>query len=623
MVYTCPQEPGLVAKIYSRAPDAEKIAKLHWMLEQLSAHPDLAQWCTWPQELVYDAEGKCVGFRMARVLELRPIHEIYQPEQRKTVLPTAGWDFLVRTAANCARMFASLHRHDVLVGDVNERNIFVDSDATVHLVDCDSFQIRDGAKLYGTGVGVIDYTPPELQGADFRLVERTLEHDRFGLGVILFKLLLMGRHPFSGGATGDLGKAIAAYDWDYPQMAARLRHLVPWTTLPGPLRTAFQTTFTQLTRPDADLWVERLAAFEASLTTCRREPLHKVPQGLGTCPWCAIEQTSGYAYFSRPQTEWHSEWQSPLELLAPLDAELAELPPPREPTDWQAPRGTEAAIATARAMLQAERQPDLLSWYLTFGGALVALAGVAMALFHTQRGVIVAASGVAALLVARWLTDRRQLPWQEAQAQIHKHIESIREVESEWKGEALRFRDQDRRLRAWLADLRQQVQAVDAQRQAELNRLEGDQVPEALRAGLVRFELTSAAIPGVPVEKKRALAIRGVLTAADLDRTQLTTIPGLAPAQVDALVAWRHGLEAQMTGARTHGASMGQFAAIDANFQHIRENLLADMRQTLGSLRDAGHLANSRLAELEDHALRDAQALEARVEVARRQFVDA
>ena len=622
VVHACLASDDLAAKIYSKAPTEARTAKLTWMVAHLTQHPDLGQWCTWPQSLLFDDDERCVGFVMQRLHELRPIHEIYQPEQRKAVLPTAGWDFLARVAANCARMFASLHKYEVVVGDVNERNIFVDSDATVHLVDCDSFQIRTADAFFGTGVGVVDYTPPEMQGVDFRLVERTVEHDRFGLAVMTFKLLLMGRHPFSGGAAGDLREAIANRDWDYPQLAQRLRHLLPWPVVPPPLRERFTAAFTELQRPSAEAWVDCLAAFEAQLQPCRKEPLHKIPAGTGACPWCAIERVAGYAYFSRPQLEWQSQWRSPLEWLPPLDAELEALPTPRQPEEWQAPQGMEAAIATARALLHAERAPDLLSWYLGLAGGLVALGGAVMLLFHPLRGLVVAGAGAATVLTSRWLTARRQLPWQRESKEIELKIKEMRDLEAEWKGEALRLRDQDRRLRAWLQELRGQVIAIDGQRQDEIHKLEGDAVPEGLRAGLQRFELAPAAIPGVAVEKKRALAIRGILTAADLDRKRLAQIPGLAPAQLEALIAFRRSAESRLTGSRAHGPSPAQLAAIDANFQHIRDNLLADMRETLGGLRDAGRLADARMAELMAHGRTAGLTLQARIEDVRRQYVD-
>ena len=66
------------------------------------------------------------------------------------------------------------------------------------LIDCDWYQIADGARLFTCDVGVPHFTAPELQGQSFRGLQRTPQHDAFGLAVLVFHLLFMGRHPFAG-----------------------------------------------------------------------------------------------------------------------------------------------------------------------------------------------------------------------------------------------------------------------------------------------------------------------------------------------------------------------------------------------------------------------------------------
>src|SRR5205814_5083167 len=75
------------------------------------------------------------------------------------------------------------------------------------LIDCDSFEITDGKTVFPCMVGVPTYTPPELQGQSFQGVRRTQQHDAFGLAVLVFHLLFLGRHPFAGiykGGSADL-----------------------------------------------------------------------------------------------------------------------------------------------------------------------------------------------------------------------------------------------------------------------------------------------------------------------------------------------------------------------------------------------------------------------------------
>ena len=84
--------------------------------------------------------------------------------------------------------------------------MLVFKDATVRLIDCDSFQVQDKSRLLPCGVGVPEFIPPELQGKDAGSVTRDVEHDRFGLAMLTFFLLMMGRNPYAGvyrGAGGD------------------------------------------------------------------------------------------------------------------------------------------------------------------------------------------------------------------------------------------------------------------------------------------------------------------------------------------------------------------------------------------------------------------------------------
>ena len=89
------------------------------------------------------------------------------------------------------------------MGDVNVRNFLVQANGMVALIDCDSYQIRNGTMTWTCDVGVSLWTPPELQGQNFKGLVRTANHDLFGLAMLVFKLLFMGRHPFAGVPTNN------------------------------------------------------------------------------------------------------------------------------------------------------------------------------------------------------------------------------------------------------------------------------------------------------------------------------------------------------------------------------------------------------------------------------------
>ncbi len=139
--------------------------------------------------------------------------------QRNLWLSELSWAFLIYVAANVARAVAAIHEHGPVIGDVNPKNILVTRKATVYLLDVNSFQVSADGKTYRCEGGFPEYTPPELQGVAFRDVDRAQEHDCFGLAIVIFQLLFMGRHPFSGAYLGagemPLERAIREFRFAY------------------------------------------------------------------------------------------------------------------------------------------------------------------------------------------------------------------------------------------------------------------------------------------------------------------------------------------------------------------------------------------------------------------------
>jgi DNA-binding helix-hairpin-helix protein with protein kinase domain len=114
------------------------------------------------------------------------------------------------------------HATGCAIGDVNHSGILVSGRATATLIDADSFQIFDGKVRLPCLVGVPEYTPPELHGQRLETVVRTHNHDAFGLAIVIFQLLWMGRHPFAGTPQGrgdmPIEKAIKEHRFAYSQL---------------------------------------------------------------------------------------------------------------------------------------------------------------------------------------------------------------------------------------------------------------------------------------------------------------------------------------------------------------------------------------------------------------------
>ncbi|MEG4917454.1 SUMF1/EgtB/PvdO family nonheme iron enzyme [Microcoleus sp. B7-D4] len=309
-IHEFPPDASLVAKVYHanklKDIDSDKLRVM------LTNPPDdsvaKSHGCVsiaWPVDLLLSINGhqQIIGFLMPRVpkQQVRPIHDYYTPKTRRE--ENLGFNYLSlhRTARNFAGAMSALHAKQYVIGDVNESNILVYDTAMVTLVDTDSFQVRDfqQGKVYRCPVGKAEYTPPELQGKTFSDYDRTPEHDLFGLGVLIFQLLMEGMHPFA---------AVYQGTEEPPPMETRiLAGHFPYGTKkvpyrPGPMALKFDVLHPRLRelfvycfedghnnpqgRPDARTWVKALDEAEKALVTCGVNSEHRYGGHLRDCPWC-------------------------------------------------------------------------------------------------------------------------------------------------------------------------------------------------------------------------------------------------------------------------------------------------------------------------------------------------
>jgi hypothetical protein len=299
VVYGVPGDASLVAKLYHQ-PAIERARKLGAMLAHPPAMPEGTA-TAWPADLLLDGGGRFAGFVMPRAEGPR-LFEFYNPVSRRETAPGFHAGLLHRAGRNLAAAFDALHAAGYVVGDVNESNLLVSpADAALTLVDADSLQVCDAEHgvVYRSRVGKPEFTPPELQGVSFEQVDRGEAHDRFGLAVLLFLLLMEGTHPFAmslagGGEVLPVEERIrrglfphASPDDDChpPRLSPRFDAIHP------PLQALFLRAFVEghadpAARPAAAEWRDALRSAEAALAVCAANPLHRHGSHLDACPWC-------------------------------------------------------------------------------------------------------------------------------------------------------------------------------------------------------------------------------------------------------------------------------------------------------------------------------------------------
>lgn len=305
-IYIVPGHEHLVAKVWHK-PTPERTRKVEVMLSNPPADPMAAHHhssIAWPIDILHPAGRPrlAAGFLMPRVANMRPVADYLHPKTRRKFCPLFNYQYLLRTARNLAIAVRALHERGYVIGDLNESNVLVSETALVTLVDTDSFQVWDAetGRMYRCRVGKPEFTPPELQGKSFSSMDREPVHDLFGLGVLIFEVLMEGTHPFAGiyrgpGEPPPYEKRIGAGHFPlsgdpgvpytpkptappFDVLAPGLRNLV--------LRCFQDGHFRPHLRPDPQTWQWLLEESELHLIVCWQNSQHLHGDHLDQCPWC-------------------------------------------------------------------------------------------------------------------------------------------------------------------------------------------------------------------------------------------------------------------------------------------------------------------------------------------------
>ncbi|MCC8998503.1 MAG: hypothetical protein LM522_03235, partial [Candidatus Contendobacter sp.] len=543
--------PGFVAKIYHQPISVDKTLKLEGMVRQ--AHPGLLDIAAWPVDVLRaQPEGPVQGFIMPRVNGYREIHSLYGPAHRKKAFPQADWSFLVHTARNLSSAFEAIHARGHVIGDVNPGNVVVSPQALVKLIDCDSFQINAGGRLFPCDVGVPQFTAPELQGRSFHGLQRTPDHDGFGLALLCFHLLFMGRHPFAGRYRGKgdmpIERAIQELRFAFGRHAASRQmepppHILPFAALPNSVTDLFERAFASpglaQGRPAARDWLQALERLSRELRSCSRNSVHKYPRHLRDCPWCELEQASGTMFFlpapravvadllsGRPDFDLDQVWSRILG-VAPPPAEAMPSPSSRTPI---------MPTPLPEPLRQVQRSNRIKA-------ALIVGAALAAILIRPRLSGLWLPLAVVAWSLLRNPAVRRE--YQRRRLALFAARRERQELHTVWSQRAAGqpFTDRLNDLRA----LHDRYRNLPTELQHEAQRLEADQRQIQLQIFLENHFIDAAQIPGILTTHRMALESYGIETAADVSAEALKTVPGfgqrLGRQRSAALLAWRQALE--------------------------------------------------------------------------------
>ncbi len=587
VVFSCADDAEIVAKIYHEPVTPEKAEKLRWMADNKNEH--LLKVAAWVIDVLRDAPGgKVVGFLMPNV-RAKEIHELYSLKSRRVYFPEATWHFLIHTAANLARGFYSLHRDDHVMGDINHGNCVVLADGTVKLIDCDSYSISTGNFRYRCEVGVATHLAPELQGVDLGEATREAKHDNFGLAVIIFQLLFLGRHPFSGNYLGAQDKSLEdcirekLFAYGDNTDIAKVKQppgTLSLSEVSPRLAAMFERAFLTGDRPEPREWVEALEDFSRSLDQCNFHPGHHYYEKLAACPWCRIEGQTGLMLFPFINSANDLNGEKPFNIftIENLIENLGinqNLPAkPIDPMTLFAPPPSPEFI---------DKKRDNRKRQITIIAIQFVLISVFMYFLGIGAGVFV---GIVTMI---FFIISLNNPDKDLRAELNESLFDAREkwnqIENEWsKGLVPQNVNDD------LAQIRKKIDAYQKFQQTAAHKIKllRDDVSRRHFSEYLRsFRLEAAEIPEIKAEDRRILIEKGIKTAAEIEEKRLLDFYQIDFALTKKLVAWRTELEEKFdfdADLKIPEAEQKQVIQESAGKRRMIER---EIEQLFGSLRSA------------------------------------
>jgi DNA-binding helix-hairpin-helix protein with protein kinase domain len=550
-------------------------------------------------------------------MDYHPIQHLYNPMQRWKYFPRVTWDFQIRAARNLAAAFEEIHRVGCLVGDVNEKNVQVSAQAIVRLIDCDSFQIHYNGKIYPCDVGVALYTPPELQHQSLRGINRTVNHDRFGLAVLIYQLLFVGKHPYAGlyQGPGDptLEDLIAQFRFAQGPAAHTWGMAPPpftplFSDIPPDLGNLFRRAFERGSerdghRPAPDEWIKELERLEASLATCRVRQGHRYWIGARSCTWCRLEREGGPDFYhtvsayilnlTEDESRLAREGGLDLDHLDHADAWTFVVDEQRLQTILRRVKHClEVDFPYDRRRFAPKRppQPKPLPDRIREHSSMIFVLSVAttLCIIACPLGLIHQAIGITGFLgslvfgcwlaICRWLSPWHQ-EWRSRKQARDQARHILEQLENEWRVTVRTFQDTSNQLCRSIEDLIARCRGLAGQYQAELRQITA-QAENAARLRHMRMHLiVDAQIPLIGQARKRMLADEGILTAADIDYHRIRGISGFGEVMTRNLLDWKEEVLRQFRFDPNTAVSLGERRNLFLKFARAQQDILAKLEK--------------------------------------------
>lgn len=296
-----PEPSTLVAKIYYKPEHENRQGKVESMVQ----NPPYTSSVAWPLAVLYDDTNKFVGYIMVKLdsSNYRQWEDLSNANERKKTSPEFDVQYALTTCKNLALALDSVHKVGHMIGDINESNIFVGSDATIFIVDTDSAQIKaPDNHIFPCLVGKPEYTAPELTHGKLKDHKRTIASESFAYSIAIYQMLTGGSHPTDSKFTGQgepLSMIHKIRQGIYPTLTPTIKDYskperIPSQAIPKPIQELIikGLSIEPHNRPDFKEYINTIENVLESLKKCSKIKQHWYSNDLSKCPWCAHAQSN-------------------------------------------------------------------------------------------------------------------------------------------------------------------------------------------------------------------------------------------------------------------------------------------------------------------------------------------
>ena len=233
-----------------------------------------------PSATVHNTADEFVGYVMPKASgrEARTIFNIRKLEKD---FPTWKKSDLVDICISFLKQVEYLHSMNVILGDINPKNLMIDDQKNVFIIDADSWQLEG----YPCPVGTPMYTSPGMHGKTYAEDLRTMEDELFAVATMLFQIVMTGQFPYMRtGTDGDMVHLIREGNFAF-QISIRGKEYNDrdqpdgdwkyiWSHIHKPVKDLFWDTFHKEgkrydRRPTATEWLDAFRAYKAYLADKR------------------------------------------------------------------------------------------------------------------------------------------------------------------------------------------------------------------------------------------------------------------------------------------------------------------------------------------------------------------